>query len=75
MLKSLGEVDILYQQIESLSKAERIKYCENLIDKTQKILSKNPGLLTGKQKEHLSEIISLAQKEIKRLNKSNEKKQ
>lgn len=72
MHKTLGEIDVLYRQINNLSKMERIEYCESIIDKTQKILSKNPGLLTSKQKEHLSEIISLAQKEIKKLNSTND---
>lgn len=71
MTKTLSEVDSVYKQIQNLSKAERLEYCENLIDRSQKILSRNIGFLTKDQKDHLSEIISLAQEETQLMQKEN----
>jgi hypothetical protein len=66
---SLAKIDTVYQQIQSLTLEERIIYCENLIDRTQNILSKNAGLLTVSQKQSLQQVILVAQKELKKLRK------
>lgn len=67
MSLTLADIDGVYEQIKNLPKEDRLVYCEALVDKTQAILAKNPGLLTSKQKASLTEIITLAQSEIKKL--------
>lgn len=67
MSKTLADIDSVYSQIQNLPKSDCIHYCESLIDKTQAILAKNPGVLSSTQKAALTEIITIAQNELKKL--------
>jgi hypothetical protein len=68
MIKDLKETDPGYKRIGQSEKKERIAYCEQLIDKTQKRLAQNNQLISQKQKEQMTEVIMSAQREIRRLN-------
>ena len=69
-MPTLSDLDNLYKiTISKLPKEARLSYCIKHLDKIQSVLTKNPGALDGKQKEHLKEIIQATQAEINKLKK------
>lgn len=70
MGKELETLDSTYlRKVCKLSVAERIDYCENLIDKVQLSLIRNKKLLSKTMQAQLSDIIDSARMEIKTLKK------
>ncbi|MEW6468334.1 MAG: hypothetical protein AB1458_05380 [Bacteroidota bacterium] len=68
MNRSLKELDSVYDKvISALPEYERLTYCEQLIDRTQKTLLHNKKFLTKAIQDHLSNIIAAAQQEIKKI--------
>lgn len=68
MLESLNEIDPVYANvIHHMSVAERIAYCEQLIDKTQSFLANNNKFLGQEIKQKNLEIISRSQGELRKL--------
>jgi hypothetical protein len=70
MCKDLSELDKVYRTLgKTIPAAEKLKYCISLIDRTENYLSRNAAKLTPQIRQHSSEIIKAAQKEIMHLAK------
>lgn len=72
-MSSLSDLDPNYKQKSlKFSDEEKKEYCFELIDRFQKIVSKNRNFLSERLKKEFADLIRAAQEEIKRLEEKND---
>jgi hypothetical protein len=73
-MKTLAELDRIYDSLkDQLSQVEKLQYCVNLIETTDRYLNGNARAMTAKMIASSRELIEAAQNEIMEAIKSNPK--
>jgi hypothetical protein len=68
MVRTLSEIDKVYGRLNRYATvSERLKYCTSLVQRTEKFVAINNGILTEHIKKRSGEIIEAAKTEIKLL--------
>ncbi|MBL7910926.1 MAG: hypothetical protein JNJ41_07725 [Bacteroidia bacterium] len=76
MTKHITELDSIYANVfKNMTIAERIDYCNSLINSTQTFLLKNSQFLNDNIKSKSNEIVQAAMEELIELSKLDKKKQ